>query len=239
MLFEDTATTRARSRSKRDISQLPAKDVPGPLSTLYRSGTKPKSRASGLVRAAEAVGPIAKGSVTVGITKGGFSMLDMIEHALDVTGPADVDVSTWTMGVYDADVLWRFASEARIRRIRFLLDSSMFGGMGDRKAELARGFIAAFGGENMRAVENHAKFVTIGNEDWKVTITSSMNLNRNKRLENFVVIEYSGIYEFHRSIVDGVFESVGPYWSDPKRSYAEWQAMTLPGAVDAEASVVW
>lgn len=38
-----------------------------------------------------------------GITNGQFSLIDIIDHVLTQTGPADVAIATWTMGVYDAE----------------------------------------------------------------------------------------------------------------------------------------
>lgn len=208
--------------------------IGGPFTVLLgRRGVQ--ARSSGLATAAEAVGPTERGAILTGVTKGGFSMLDLIEHVLVTTGPADVDVSTWTMGVYDADVLWRFAQLGTIRRFRTVLDPAFFG----NRPEHSEPFIAAFGGESMRAVENHAKFTLVGNEDWKVTICGSMNLNRNKRLENFCLFEGSKAYDFYRRIVDAIFEQTSAHWTGKKRTQEEFNRLQFDPAAVGEADAVW
>lgn len=202
---------------------LKAHEIVGPLSTLCkRAGPRVRQRATNIASAAEAVGSIERGMIATGVTKGGFSMLDMIEHVLAATGPADVDVSTWTMGVYDADVLWKFAANGSIRRIRFVLDPSMFN---LRDTRYAPAFLAAFGGDSIRAVENHAKFTCVGNDDWSVVICSSMNLNRNTRLENFVIFDDPGVHGFYVGIVDQVFCQVRPMSEGRRMSRAAFDAL--------------
>ncbi len=44
----------------------------------------------------DALGPIGKGCEIYCLTMGKFSLIDVIEHVLASTGPADVVVSTWT-----------------------------------------------------------------------------------------------------------------------------------------------
>lgn len=198
-------------------------NVPGPLAALIKQNVRFSTSATGLVTAAEAIGRMTPGMALAGITKGGFSMLDIIQHILGEIGSADIDVSTWTMGVYDADVLWQFVRDRSIRSIRFVVDPSMFG----RKVELSTAFLAAFGAETIRAIDNHAKFTLIGNEAWQITICSSMNLNRNARLENFVLLTDPGVYAFYRAIVDSVFRDVGPYWAGKKRTREEFDGLSF------------
>lgn len=199
--------------------------IAGPLSALVRqAGSRLRTRATNLVTAAEACGPIEPGMIATGITKGSFSMLDLIEHVLSTTGPAEVDVSTWTMGIYDADVLWNFVDNGGVQRIRFLLDPSMFR---VSQSRYAPAFLAAFGGDAIRAVENHAKFTLVGNAEWQITICASMNLNRNKRLENFCLFEGRAAYDFYRAIVDDVFAQVKPIADHKRISRSDFETLDL------------
>jgi hypothetical protein len=120
-----------------------------------------------------------------GVTNGQFSLIDMIEHVLDQVGPADVVVSTWTMGIYDRETSERFCHDGRIKRIRWLLDPSFF----SRRPELSGQLVKAFGVDSFRAANTHAKFVVIRGVGKVVTIASSMNLNPNNRIEHFVLTE--------------------------------------------------
>lgn len=126
----------------------------------------------------------------------------MIEHCLTQTGPADLAVSTWTMGIYDQERAVEFYKNGRVRRARFIVDPSIFG----RKPELAGSLVERFGADAFRCVNTHAKFCTITNDDWNICIRSSMNLNPNKRLENFDLDDDAALCSFFLGIVDEVFE---------------------------------
>lgn len=211
-------------------------DVGGPFAQWLKQRTRAKLSATDLASAREALGEIVPGGVLVGVTKGKFSLLDLLDAVLAQTGPATVDVSTWTMGVYDADALWRTAENGLIKRMRFLLDPSMFG----RREDLASAFIFAFGSQAIRAVDNHAKFCTIRGADLDVTITGSMNLNRNARLENFVVIEGADVADFYSAIVDRVWAVTAERFEGKKRSRIEFDALSIEAVSGAEPVVdVW
>lgn len=118
--------------------------------------------------------------ISFALTMGQFSLLDLIEATLDLTGPADVLISTWSAGFYDVDAAQRFAQDGRMRSCRFIMDSSA-------KRGQATGADVAdiFGDDAIRTTRTHAKFVVITNDDWNVVIQSSMNLNLNPRSEQF------------------------------------------------------
>jgi hypothetical protein len=122
-----------------------------------RKGARRLFRESGTHAAAEIIGPIAPGDDICGVTNGQFSLVDIIEHVLAQTGPADVTIATWTMGIYDAEQAYRFVADKRIRSIRFVVDPSMF----TRRPELAAVLVKAFGPDAFRAVNSHAKFATV------------------------------------------------------------------------------
>ncbi len=169
-------------------------------SVRRRPGSR-KVVASAVGKASEVIGPIEKGVEITGLTNGQFSLIDLLEHVLVEIGPADVLVSTWTMGIYDADRAEMFCRNGAIRRIRWLVDPSMFG----RRPEIAGRLIQAFGLDAFRGVNNHAKFATLCNEEFQVCIRSSMNLNPNKRLENFDISEGPELVAFFNAVADDVF----------------------------------
>ena len=157
--------------------------------------------ASAIGNASEVIGRIEKGVEITGLTNGQFSLIDTLEHVLNEIGPADVLVSTWTMGIYDGARAEEFCQNGAIRRIRWLVDPSMFG----RRPEIAGRLIQAFGADSFRAVNNHAKFATLCNENFQVCIRSSMNLNPNRRLENFDITEGPELPAFFNAVADDIF----------------------------------
>ena len=158
-------------------------------------------RVSGVEHAAEMIGPIERDVEICGLTNGQFSLIDMIAHVLDCIGPADIALSTWTMGIYEQEHAAAFVENGRIRRMRMRVDPSMFG----RKPELAGALVRKFGAESFRAVNTHAKFCVLTNDEWAVTIRSSMNLNRNRRIEGFDISEDRGLADWFLEIVDEIW----------------------------------
>ena len=43
---------------------------------------------------------------------------------------------------------------------------------------------------------SHCKYTLISNNEWKIVIRTSMNLNENKRLENFEVSDDENLYNY-------------------------------------------
>ena len=108
------------------------------------------------------------------------------------------------MGVYDAEQAYGFVRNKLIRSIRFVLDPSMF----TRRPELAAVLVQGFGVDAFRAVNSHAKFATIRGDSLAVAVRSSMNLNRNERLESFDVTACPDMTAFFEALVDRIWEKV-------------------------------
>lgn len=122
--------------------------------------------------------------ITFAFTNGQFSLLDLIEATLDITGPAHVLISTWSAGFYDVDRAERFRDNGKMLSVRFIMDSS------DKRGQAKTGDIATmFGQDAIRTTRTHAKFVVIHNSEWNVVIQTSMNLNKNPRNEQFSMMD--------------------------------------------------
>lgn len=158
------------------------------------------SRAGSARRLLEGFG---HGDLLSGLTYGQFSLIDLIQATLEVTGPADVAISTWSAGFYDVDAAETFRDFGLMRSVRFVLDSSQ------QKRGQASAFDVAeiFGRENVRTTRSHAKFVTVSNEGWSVLITSSMNLNLNQRVEQFQIVDDVDSMGVFAGFVDELFRS--------------------------------
>ncbi|PFG19860.1 hypothetical protein ATL40_1436 [Serinibacter salmoneus] len=139
----------------------------------------------------------------VGLTFGQFSLLDLIEAGLEVTGPADVTISTWSAGFYDVEAAQRFAQLGAIRSIRFVMDSSAKRGQAT-PVDVA----GLFGAESIRVFRTHAKFALLRNESWDVVITTSMNLNLNPRCEQFEMTDDTDRADLFSGFVDELFREL-------------------------------
>lgn len=133
--------------------------------------------------AAEAVGPITHGCEIYGLSKGQFSLIELVEHVLNSTGPADVVISTWTAAGADLAHTQTFLTDGRLRTCRWLVDYSF----PSRQPAYCADLRARFGDDAIRATANHAKFVLATNDTWHITLRTSMNLNLNRRLESYEI----------------------------------------------------
>ena len=171
-------------------------------SVVYHGGERNRRFVECLYGTAEqAIGEITPGCEIFGFTKGQFSLMDVIAHILSYTGPASVDISTWTAGKADISHAEKFLHDGHITSARWIVDRSF----PSRQKEYFKGLIKRFGPESIRMTRTHAKFCLIKNEDWKIVLRSSMNLNRNPRFENFEISDDPSMCEFFTEMVDAIF----------------------------------
>lgn len=153
--------------------------------------------------AARAIGKITPGMEVFGFSKGQFSKIDIIEHCLLTTGPADVTIVTWSASAGDIKRAHSFLNNRAIRGIRFLVDFSFKA----RKPHFLKALVEAFGPDCIRMTVIHAKFVLIRNEDWNIVLRTSMNLNYNPRFENFEISESKEFAKFMQAILDEIWDN--------------------------------
>lgn len=201
------------------------------MATMKPADVKPVGRRVARISmagvAAKSIEGFGKGVDVSGLTYGQFSLIDLIQATLDITGPADVTIATWSSGFYDLEAAQNFRDDGRIRSIRFIMDSGR-----QKKGQAGAADVAKlFGEESIITVRTHAKFVLIENEDWDVLITSSMNLNRNIRTEQFDMTDDPQRCMPFRAFVESAFEEV-----PESRSYGR----VMPGlrTVDPDLAVV-
>lgn len=151
--------------------------------------------------AAGALGAIEPGCEIYCLTMGKFSLVDVIEHVLAATGPADVVVSTWTAAAADVGFANRLLVDGRLRSLRFVVDYSF----PFRQPAYCAALREAFGDESIRATKNHAKFVLVRNAEWNVVIRTSMNLNECRRLESLEISEDAELAGWLADVVDRLF----------------------------------
>ena len=152
--------------------------------------------------AANCIGKIEKNCEIFGLTKGNFSLISILEHLIDQTGPADIVLSTWTAAAVDIQAAEKFLENKRIKSIQFLVDQSFR----TRQAEYCARLVKAFGKEAIRFSCSHCKFVTITNENWNLVVRTSMNLNENRRIENFEISDDKDFSDFLLELRNELFD---------------------------------
>jgi hypothetical protein len=189
------------------LTQLP--DPVADTAVIRQSVTKrpiPKREILDLRRiqsAAEAVSGLERdGMELFGLTKGQFSLTDMIEAILDKTGPADLSISTWTAANSDVSRMLGLLSSGAICSCRWLVDMTFM----RRCPQLTAEIRAKFGADAIRVTKTHAKFCTIVNNEWQIALRSSMNLNQNPRLESFQVGHDPDLCQFLSKVLDDIWQ---------------------------------
>lgn len=203
-------TTGAITQQALLLDEEPAPAQPKARTTRVR----PRRRRHRMLRTASArlaLEGFDEGHDLLAMTGGEFSLLDAILVILEKTGPANVTVCTYSTGLYDAEVLAHFLQTDRIRSMRWILDGNF------RTLASSRGYAVelmdVFGQEAIRTTRVHAKFVLIEADGLDVVITSSANLNENKRLEHFMVTTAPETAAFFREFVATVWGDVKPGWN--------------------------
>jgi len=150
--------------------------------------------------AAEAIGPITPGLAVFLMTRGQFSMLDMILHVLDQIGPAAVSVWTWAVADYEVQALAGLMGRRSLTAGRLIVDRSAE----VRLVATIDAWRARFGVESVRVCRNHAKIARVWNDHRRVVIRGSMNLNLNPRFEQADVTEGDAAFDLVAEIEDAL-----------------------------------
>lgn len=141
---------------------------------------------------------IKKGCRIIGLTRGQFSLVDLIYSTLThITGAANVIVVTWSAGIKDVRTVEWMRTTSLIKSLMLITDYSYITRQEKYTIEVEK----LFGKENIRTTDIHAKFVLIYNDEWHIAITTSMNLNANKTCEHYEIDEGEGIFNFFEKFV--------------------------------------
>lgn len=157
----------------------------------FRHGTREES-------ARRCIGPITKGCDVFGLTKGDFSMIDILRHIAAEIGPCRIDIGTWTAAAADIKQAFAMLEDRNILGMRWLVDRSFPA----RQGKYYRSLLQKFGPDSVRLARFHAKFILLENDEYSVAVRTSMNLNENKRIEFYEISEGSPISGYLKQIVD-------------------------------------
>lgn len=146
---------------------------------------------------------LEKKSRIIGLTRGDFSLIDLIHSILKKIGQSKVILCTWSAGIKDANQVKWMLNSGLIKSFTLVTDHSYV----TRQKKYALAVEDLFGKENIRTSEIHAKFVLIQNDDWDICIRTSMNLNANKTCETFEIDDDIEIFNFYRKFVDQTFQN--------------------------------
>lgn len=129
---------------------------------------------------------------------GRFAQHDLLFYLLQQTGPAHVEVATWSICNEAMERILRLVSDGTIRTIRFILDPRV-------KVRNPRPLQILIKNFPYVLTPCHAKVTLIHNEQWNVSVVSSQNMTRNPRMERGIINTDSEIFKFDKEVFDETF----------------------------------
>ena len=152
-----------------------------------------------------------RGCELVGFTGGQFSLFSLLAAILEKTGPAAVDITTWTAAIADLRDAYLFLETGKIQKLRFLIDRS-FESRQPQYVDSVRDLFP----DSVRVTRCHAKFAVIRTEKFDLAIRTSMNLNCNRRFEIFEISDDPDLAGFLSGVVDAVWEQGQGFDASPQ-----------------------
>lgn len=141
------------------------------------------------------IGTIEKGIDLHCLTKGQFSIINVIEEVLNQIGISDVIISTWTAAGAEIKKAEQFLQNKKIRTLNFIVDRSFKTRQPNYYKLLQEKF-----GKIVHETSSHAKFILVKNDNFNIVIETSMNLNENKRIEMFKILDSKKLYDYYYEI---------------------------------------
>ena len=176
------------------------------MTAKYSVKSKPRRkriRYFDTTKAAEAIDGLAAGVDILGFTRGEFSCIELIEALLQHSGPADLTIATWTAADADMRRAKDMLHDRRIKTLRWVVDYSFE----SRQPGFCQTLRELFGDEGIRVMFVHSKFALFRGEAANILMHTSMNLNQNRRIEDFWVSQDSEVFSQFARLVDDIFET--------------------------------
>lgn len=150
--------------------------------------------------AAECIGPITPGLSLFAITRGQFSMIDIILHVQREIGPCYLSLWTWAIADYEVEVFTRLLKSREFLGAGLIVDYSA----GRRNRDLLDGWRDRYGDDTVKVCMNHSKIARAWNIDRRVLMRGSCNLNFNPRFEQIDITEGGPDFDLVSEIESGI-----------------------------------
>jgi hypothetical protein len=169
-------------------------------------GGKPARVKAATSLAAAHIGELEPGLHLTGISAGQYSLWNCLEAVLALTGPANLALSVWRMGILEAELLRDLKAAGTVRDLRLLIDRAY----PRFKPHYARQIQGWFGAEAIRLTKTHLKVAVITNDRWQVVIRGSFNLNLTLGIENWDLDEGPELCAFFHETFDRLWRVAEP-----------------------------
>lgn len=121
-----------------------------------------------------------------------WSLHDVLERLLQLTGPADVCLTSWAISEGPARKIAKLISSGQIQSLHCLFDHRV-----TRYCPAAMQLVNGQLGK-IKLTGIHAKILVIENDAWGISVTSTANATNKKRIEKYVITCDKDIAMFER-----------------------------------------
>lgn len=139
------------------------------------------------------------------VCPGQWAMHELLLHLLEMTGPAAVYFTTWSLKEYPVRLLIDAMERGKILELHAVLDARVK----VRNPEVFHLANQQF--SRIRLYDCHAKVVVIENQCWSIAIVGSSNMTNNPRIEAGTLCTVPAIAQFHKNWILQVMEQSHPF----------------------------
>jgi hypothetical protein len=131
-------------------------------------------------------------------TFGRYCMTDIINHLLRITGPADVTATTWSLNAASVQTMLNRRKDGLLKSFRMWIDPRVRRAAPEPLALLRHNFETVI-------APVHAKIALVGNEEWKISVSGSINFTSNPQPERGIIQCIDSVYDRDKTIIDAEF----------------------------------
>lgn len=144
------------------------------------------------------IGQVEKGGLYNFWTFGRYCMTDIINHLLRITGPADVTATTWSINAASVQTMLNRRKDGLLTSFRMWIDPRVRRAAPEPLALLRHNFETVI-------APVHAKIALIGNDEWKISVSGSVNFTSNPQPERGIIQCIEAVYDRDKTIIDAEF----------------------------------
>jgi hypothetical protein len=151
----------------------------------------------------EVINLVKEGNTTLWVSNGNWSMHQLLMAILDITGPADVYISSYALSETPARIISQLKDSGLIKKLTCVLDNRV-----DTRTAGTLQLMKSIA-DDFALLDTHAKVTVIRNDNHNITVVGSANYTENRRYEAGVVICTKAAADFQinwilKGINDGI-----------------------------------
>lgn len=154
---------------------------------------------------AQEIGDIHPNMIKPYWANGKWSTHELLSYLLSITGPAELLISTFSIGEIAISTLYSLVKSEKITKLEILIDYTA------KKHRLELLNFASNLGANIRIASNHSKLLLIRNQEWTITVVGSGNMTPNPRYEAGVIFTHADVFEQYHGIISDIYKN-SPSW---------------------------